>query len=109
MRFGNLSPALGAVHLSAISEHFTPSNTLRFRTLTEFPRYPRAADAANGVLLQSVPTASWRDWSLRLIAKQRIHLDIVCSSLSALRLIIGTRMSVAEVCEQLGGTGHGRS
>ena len=103
LRFGHLSPALEAVHLSAISGHFTPSNKLRFRTTTEFPRYPRADSAADSVALQAIPTALWRDWSLRLVTRQRIHLDTVSSSLSALLLIVGTRMSVADACEHLGG------
>ncbi len=103
LRFGHLSPALEAVQLSAISSHFLPSNKLRFRTTTEFPRYPRTDGRADGVALQAVPTALWRDWSLRLVARQRLHLRTVCSSLSTLLLIVGTRMSVTDACEQLGG------
>jgi AraC-like DNA-binding protein len=103
LRFGHLSPALEAVHLSAISGHFTASNKLRFRTTTAFPRYPRTDSTADGVALRQIPTALWRDWSLRLVARQRIHLDTVCSSLSPLLLIVGTRTSVADACEHLGG------
>ena len=102
LRFGNLSPALEAVQLSAISSHFLPSNTLRFRTTTEFPRYPRTDGTADGVALHAVPTALWRDWSLRLVARQRLHLSTVCSSLSTLLLIVGTRTSVTDACTQLG-------
>ncbi len=59
LRFGHLSPAVEAVHLSAISGHFTASNKLRFRTTTEFPRYPRPDSAADSVALQAIPTALW--------------------------------------------------
>lgn len=103
LRFGHLSPALEAVQLSAISSHFLPSNKLRFRTTTEFPRYPRTDGTADGVAPQAIPTALWRDWSLRLVARQRIHLDTVCSSLSTMLLIVGTRTSVTDACQHLGG------
>ena len=103
LRFGHLSPALEAVQLSAISVHFLPSNKLRFRTTTEFPRYPRTNGTADGVALQAIPTALWRDWSLRLVARQRLHLSTVCSSLSTLLLIVGTRTSVTDACTRLGG------
>ncbi|WP_235672942.1 hypothetical protein [Mycolicibacterium hodleri] len=103
LRFGHLSPAVEAVHLSAISGHFTASNKLRFRTMTDFPRYPRPDSAHDGVALRNIPTALWRDWSLRLVARQRVHLDTVCSSLSPLLLIVGARMPVADACKHLGG------
>jgi hypothetical protein len=103
LRFGHFSPALEAVQLSAISIHFLPSNKLRFRTTTEFPRYPRTDGTADGVALQAIPTALWRDWSLRLVARQRLHLSTVCWSLSTLLLIVGTRTSVTDACTRLGG------
>ncbi|MCU1694264.1 MAG: hypothetical protein JWR34_327 [Mycobacterium sp.] len=102
LRPGHLSPALEAVHLSAISEHFNPSNKLRFRTMTAFPKYPGPEGSADcGVAVQSVPTALWRDWSLRLGARQRFP-DLVSCSLSALLLIVGTRMPMADARRQLG-------
>ena len=103
LRFGHFSPALEAVQLSAISVHFLPSNKLRFRTTTEFPRYPRTDGTADGVALQAIPTALWREWSLRLVARQRLHLSTACSSLSTLLLIVGTRTSVTDACTRLGG------
>jgi hypothetical protein len=104
VRSGRLSPALEAVQLSALSDHFSPSNQLRFRTVSEFPRCPGSGDQqGDGLAIQSIPSALWRDWSLRLVARQRIHLDIACSSLSVLLLIIGTRTSVNDACVCLGG------
>lgn len=109
LRFGRLSPALEAVCLSAISAHFTPSNKLRFRIMTELPRYPDSHGASEfRTALQTIPSALWRDWTLRLVARQRLHIDNVASSLSVLLLIIGTRMTVDEAVQHLGGEVTGK-
>lgn len=103
IRQGKISTAMEAVHLSAISEHQTPSGQLRYRIPSALPRYPPADSSSGGVAPQSVPTAFWRDWTLRLFATKTTRLDVASSSLSALLLIVGTRMSSSDARRLLGG------
>ncbi|CDO31101.1 TniQ family protein [Mycobacterium porcinum] len=106
LRWRKLSPALEAVYLSAASVHLTPSSKLRYRTMTELPQYPdgdddRRCDAA----LRSIPSALWRDWTLRLVSRVPCP-DTVGPSLSAVLLIIGTRIPVDDAYRRLGWEGH---
>lgn len=103
LRQGNASLALQAVDLSAISEHQSPSNQLRYRISSALPRFPPTDSASGGVALRSIPTAFWRDWTLRLFATKKTRLELASSSLSALLLIVGTRVSIQDAYRLLGG------
>ncbi|RIS61321.1 TniQ family protein [Mycobacteroides abscessus] len=103
LRFGPVSPALDAVKLSAVRELHCVTNQLRYRTWGTFPRYPRTDGAPDYVATESVPTAFWRDWSLRLVARHNTRLDTLCSALSPLLLIVGSRVSLDDACQLLGG------
>lgn len=106
LRFKQLSPALEAVYLSAASVHLTPSSKLRYRTMTELPRYSDGDDASRcDAALRSIPSALWRDWTLRLVSRLPCP-DTVGPSLSAVLLIIGTRISVDDAYRRLGWEGH---
>lgn len=99
LRHSYMSPAAEAVHLRAISDRFTRTAQLRYRTESSLPRYPRD----DGLGVENVPSAMWPEWCLRLSAKQRTHVANMRASLATLLLIVGTRMPVDEACRLLGG------
>lgn len=104
---GHLSAALEAVNLSAVSVHLHPSNKLRYRTITEFPRYPGGDDAGRfDAALRSTPTTLWREWAVRFFPTSYPYLDGASTSLSALLLIVGTRISVDDAYRRLGWEGR---
>lgn len=104
---GHVSPALEAVYLSAVSVHLLPSSKLRYRTMTEFPRYPGGDDAGRlDAAVRSIPTALWREWGVRLFPTSYPYLDAVSPSLSALLLIVGTRVTVDDAYRRIGWEGR---
>jgi hypothetical protein len=97
LKWGNLSSVMHAVQLKAFAESFTPTDELRYRTMTALPCYPSPVTAA---VVRSIPTCLWRDWTLRL-AVGRFRPEVMSPVLAMMVLCAGRQISAREAARFL--------
>ncbi|MFJ8150568.1 TniQ family protein [Streptomyces sp. NPDC096048] len=88
----DISPLLKSVHLSAALHRRPPSEQLRHRAVTSAPKKPPAESGSSTRRARKIPTLAWPGWWLRITPAQGAFDTIMRQALSAMLLIVGSRM-----------------
>ncbi|WP_433625740.1 TniQ family protein [Nocardia sp. CA-120079] len=94
------SPTLTAVQLAALAPLLRPSEQLRYRTASSMPGRPATRSSRSQQLVRRTPTMLWEPWSLPL-ALPGCHQHQLRLAVSAVLLLIGTRLRLQEAAEVL--------
>ncbi|WP_405192670.1 LysR family transcriptional regulator [Streptomyces anthocyanicus] len=88
----DISPLLKSVHLAAALHRRPPSEQLRYRAVTSAPQKPPAESGPAAQRARKTPTLAWPGWWLRIAPAQCAFDTIMRQALSAILLIVGSRM-----------------
>ncbi|WP_159083374.1 TniQ family protein [Streptomyces sp. P3] len=98
----DISPLLKSVHLAAGLHRRPLSEQLRHRAVTSTPRKPPADAGRATQRARKIPTLAWPGWWLRIAPAQGAFDTIMRQALSAMLLIVGSRMDKKAAFTSLG-------
>jgi len=97
------SPVLSTSLLAALDGHLRPNDRLRCRSFSSQPGYPNATEDPGPARLRRLPQQLWPAWSTPLTPPEvGLHPATLRAALSAAIALVGSRVSFASACRELG-------
>lgn len=104
-----VSPVLKSVQLAARAPSLRPSEQIRYRTAAAAPSRPNMTSREVTRRARKIPSMFWPAWTVRLTPTDGVYPRVLAPALAASLLTAGTRTSLQDAADHLGGATDGIS